>query len=113
MYGNRRRIRGERGKSLQRQRGEVLERSFAHMYETGARRLQVRGQENVQKKLLLQGMAYNLAILLRKMFGAGSPKALQDRVTSSFFAFLRLLWAVSGVSVIVRLPRRIMLSADA
>src|SRR4051812_38356024 len=35
VYANRRRIRGERGKRLLRQRGERVERSFAHMYETG------------------------------------------------------------------------------
>jgi transposase len=35
VYQNRRRIRGERGKRLLRQRGELVERSFAHMYETG------------------------------------------------------------------------------
>jgi len=32
IYQNRRRIRGERGKRLLRQRGERVERSFAHMY---------------------------------------------------------------------------------
>ena len=36
VYANRRRVRGERGKRLQRMRGERLERSNAHMYETGA-----------------------------------------------------------------------------
>src|SRR3954447_19172977 len=35
VYSNRRRIRGRRGKSLMKQRGELIERSFAHCYETG------------------------------------------------------------------------------
>jgi hypothetical protein len=35
VYGNRRRIRGAHGKGLLRRRGELLERSFAHAYETG------------------------------------------------------------------------------
>ncbi len=35
MYGNRRRIRGVRGKRLQRQRGEKIERNFAHQFDTG------------------------------------------------------------------------------
>src|SRR6266571_4471460 len=48
-------------------------------YETGAlRRLYVRGKENVQKRLLLQAAACNLALLLRTMIGAGTPRALQD-----------------------------------
>ncbi len=35
VFANRRRIRGERGKWLQRQRAEVAEHSFAHINETG------------------------------------------------------------------------------
>ena len=35
LYANRRRVRGRRGRRLQRRRGEVVERTFAHMYETG------------------------------------------------------------------------------
>ena len=38
MYANRRRVRGEYGKSLLRRRGELVERSFAHRYETGGMR---------------------------------------------------------------------------
>jgi transposase len=38
VYGNRGRIRGEHGKQLLRRRGELVERSFAHAYETGAMR---------------------------------------------------------------------------
>ncbi len=35
VYANRRRIRGERGKRMQRQRGEKIERNFAHQFDTG------------------------------------------------------------------------------
>src|SRR5438105_2948472 len=35
VYANRRRVRGEYGRSLLRRRGELGERSFAHCYETG------------------------------------------------------------------------------
>src|SRR5579872_1953167 len=53
VYGNRRRIKGDRGKRMQRQRGERIERNFAHQFDTGGLdRLWVRGQENVHKKLL-------------------------------------------------------------
>src|SRR5439155_819079 len=38
VYDNRRRIHGEHGKQLLRYRGEFLERSFAHAYETGGMR---------------------------------------------------------------------------
>jgi hypothetical protein len=50
----------------------MVERTFAHAYETGGlRRLYVRGKQNVQKRLLLQAAACNLVLLLRKMMGAG------------------------------------------
>jgi len=35
VYGNRRRTQGNRGKSLQRHRGERIERNFAHRFDTG------------------------------------------------------------------------------
>src|SRR5258707_10809155 len=58
VYGNRRRIRGERGKRLQRLRGENIERNFAHQFDTGGMdRLYVSGLENVHKKLLIQAAA--------------------------------------------------------
>jgi transposase len=48
VYRNRRRIRGARGKRLLRQRGERLERPFAHLYETGRmRRVYLRGHTNI------------------------------------------------------------------
>ena len=51
VYGNRRRIKGERGKRLLRQRGEKLERTFAHLLVSGGlRRVHVRGQEEILKR---------------------------------------------------------------
>jgi hypothetical protein len=56
---------------------------------TGAlRRLHVRGKQNVQKKLLLQAAACNLALMLRKMIEAGTPPALQDLAARLFFPSL-------------------------
>ena len=57
LYGNRRRVRGRRGRRLQRCRGEVVERTFAHLYETGGmRRVWVRGHENVRGTTRSDGM---------------------------------------------------------
>jgi len=48
VYANRRRIRGPRGRRLMRQRGERIERSFAHLYDTGGmRRTHLRGHTNI------------------------------------------------------------------
>jgi transposase len=53
LYANRRRVQGEYGKSLLRRRGELVERSFAHCYETGGMRCRhLRGQENILKRQL-------------------------------------------------------------
>ena len=68
VYANRRRIRGERGKRLQRSRGERVERSFAHLYETGGmRRTHLRGHANILKRLLIHAGAFNLGRLLRDL----------------------------------------------
>ena len=86
VYGNRRRIRGNRGKRLQRQRGEKIERNFAHQFDTGGLdRLYVRGKENVHKKLLIQAAACNLALLMRSVYGSGKPKAAHDRARGCHF----------------------------
>ena len=70
LYGNRRRIRGDRGRRLQRCRGELVERPFAHQYETGGlRRVWVRGHENVRKRVLVQAAGCNLGLLLRRLTG--------------------------------------------
>jgi DDE family transposase len=99
VYGNRQRIGGNRGKQLLGRRGERVERTFAHAYETGAlRRLYVRGKQNVQKKLLLQAAACNLALLLRKMIGAGTPRALRDLVAGVFFLPFWLISVTRAIS---------------
>jgi hypothetical protein len=75
---NRRRVRGERSKRLQRKRSEVVERSFAHVCETGgARRTWLRGREKVTKRYLIQVAAYNLGVVMRSVFGVGKPRVLQ------------------------------------
>ena len=96
VYANRRRVEGARGKSLLRRRGEFLERPFAHQYETGGmRRLHVRGRSNVAKRVLLQATAFNLALILRSMTGAGTPKGLADLRRTLFCTLLRVLEALS------------------
>jgi transposase len=98
VYANRRRIRGARGKRLQAQRGEKIERNFAHQFDTGGMdRLYVRGLVNVHKKLLLQAAACNLALLLRSWYGAGKPRAAHDRAMEAVFAILAFMGVVEGL----------------
>jgi transposase len=96
VYSNRRRIQGDRGKSLQRQRGERIERNFAHQFDTGGLdRLYVRGQENVHKKFLIQAAACNLALLMRSRYGSGKPRAAHDAVVDAILTILAVMMAVN------------------
>src|SRR5436309_3268514 len=80
VYGNRRRVRGARGQRLMRRRGEYVERSFAHVYDTGGiRRTHLRGHPNILKRLLIHASAFNLGIPMRTMLGLGTPRGLQGR----------------------------------
>ena len=89
-YGNRRRIRGARGQRLLRARGEKIERSFAHCYDTGGmRRLHLRGQVNGWKRLLLHDAAFNLSLAMRQLYSIGKPRALQG-LSGLVLALLRL-----------------------
>jgi transposase len=92
VYANRRRIRGARGQRLQRLRGERVERSFAHLYETGGmRRTHLRGHSNILKRLLLHSGAFNLGLLLRRWLGAGTPRGLQGRARALLALLNRLV----------------------
>jgi transposase len=78
VINNRRRVRRAKSKRLQRQRSERVERSFAHICETGgARRSWLQGLEKVQKRYSIAAMARNLGLLMRKVFGIGTPRGLQ------------------------------------
>jgi transposase len=77
VYANRRRINGERGKALLRSRGEKLERSFAHCYETGGmRRLHLRGKDNIAKRVLIHAAAFNVGLMMRLKYALRKPRSL-------------------------------------
>jgi transposase len=95
VYGNRRRICGEHGKALLRRRGELLERSFAHAYETGGmRRVYLRGRDNVLKRVLIHVGALNLSLVMRRLVGKGTPRGFQDYSSEAVLALLRLWMAL-------------------
>jgi transposase len=100
VYANRRRIRGERGKELLRGRGELVERSFAHCYETGAmRRLYLTKRDNVAKRVLIHDAGFNLGLLMRVSYDLVKPRGLRDRAFSlilGLWAWLRSLHAAMG-----------------
>jgi transposase len=96
VYANRRRIRGTRGKRLLRKRGELLERPFAHCYETGGmRRTHLQTHARILKRLLVHVAGCNLGLLMRTLFGLGTPRGLQGLVWGFFRRWarhIRQLW---------------------
>ena len=95
VHANRRRIRGSRGRRLMRQRGERIERSFAHLYDTGGmRRTHLRGHPNILKRLLIHAGGFNLGLVMRHLLGSGTPRGLQDRPATVMAALLVLLAAI-------------------
>lgn len=78
IRNNRRRMKRAKGKALQRRRSEVVERTFAHICETGgSRRSHLRGLVNVTKRYLIAAAAHNLGRILRELTGMGKPRCLQ------------------------------------
>jgi transposase len=83
---------------LLRQRGERLERPFAHLYRTGRlRRLHVRGRSNIVKRVLVHVGACNLGLLMRTRFGIGTPRALQGRLAAAVTMLVTLWMALTHV----------------
>ena len=94
VYANRGRTRGEHGKQLQRLRSERVERSFAHVCETGgARRTWLWGIDKLRKRYQIAAAAHNLGVLMRQLFGIGTPRGLQvfaDLAEALYLAILTL-----------------------
>ena len=101
VYGNRRRVGGVRGRRLMRRRGQYVERSFAHVYDTGGmRRTHLRGHENILKRLLVHAGAFNLGLLMRKAFGRGTPRGLQGRQFDAGVLEIALDTLIHGLSAL-------------
>ena len=100
VYANRRRVKGNRGKRLQKKRSEFVERSFAHVCETGgARRTWLRGVEKINKRYKTHVAARNLGLVMRQLFGIGKPRCGQGG-----FSLLYLLQVVIRTSRTLRRP---------
>ena len=91
VTNNRRRTTGKRGRALQRKRSERVERSFAHVCETGgSRRTWLRGIDKVRKRYLMSAMARNLGLVMRSLFGFGTARSWQgegDLADGLYFAW--------------------------
>jgi len=95
VYANRRRIRGPRGRRLMRRRGELIERSFAHCYDTGGmRRTHLKRHDNILKRLLIHVAGFNLSLILRQILGLGTARGLQGLAARVFGLWNRLWTAI-------------------
>ncbi|AMV35323.1 Transposase DDE domain protein [Pirellula sp. SH-Sr6A] len=95
VLANRRRAKGNKGRKLQRSRSEKVERTFAHLLETGGgRRCRLRGTVKIQKRYFLMTAAYNLGVVMRMLFGVGTSRSLQGvmRAVFSFFTAVQMLY---------------------
>lgn len=104
FHANRARVARTKSKALHRRRGELVERTFAHICETGAhRRTRLRGRDNMHKRYLLQAAAANLGLVMRKMFGCGTPREMSDQARAVLVLMLAMvLW---GARYAIQLTR--------
>ena len=112
VTNNRRRTKANRGRSLQRQRSERVERSFAHVCGTGgARRTWLRGIDKVRKRYLISAMSRNLGLVMRSLFEIGTARSLQaasglaDSFQLALFNIRRVLRCLSTVRFVHLAPQ--------
>jgi transposase len=87
VYANRARLRSGAGRDAMRKRAELVERSFAHVLDRGGmRRAWLRGSENIHKRYLIHVAGFNLGILMRALFGCGTPKEAAGMGSAFLFA---------------------------
>jgi transposase len=104
VYANRRRLERPKGKRLLRKCGELIERTFAHCYDTGGmRRTHLRKHHNILKRLLVHVAGMNLGLFLRSVYGIGTPRGLQD--LSHMLDFLVALIAQTVISENSQIPQ--------
>lgn len=109
FHANRQRVRRKKSKALHRRRGELIERTFAHVCETGMhRRTRLRGRTNMRKRYLVQTAAANLGLVMRTMFGRGTPREMAERARAVLLFVLAAaiaIWRAFGQEI-AALPRR-------
>jgi hypothetical protein len=64
----------------------------------------VRGRKNVAKRVLVQAAAFNLALILRSITKAGTPRGLADLTLQLFSALCRALDALAKLSAPIPAP---------
>jgi hypothetical protein len=112
VYKNRARVGRTKGRAMQRKRGELIERSFAHVLETGGhRRARLRGRDNITKRYLVHVAGFNLSLVLRKVLGFGTPRGFASAQKGLLAAALWLWAFIRTVSAMLLCQRHIRRTA--
>ncbi len=86
VYANRARLKSGIGRETMRRRGELVEGSFAHVLDRGGmRRAWLRGRENVHKRYLIHVAGFNLGLLMRALYGQGTPREAAEALYALLF----------------------------
>ena len=86
VYANRARLKSGIGRETMRRRGELVERAFAHVLDRGGmRRAWLRGRENVHKRYLIHVAGFNLGVLIRALYGQGTPREAAEAAYALIF----------------------------
>ena len=103
VYANRRRMDTHTAKALMRRRGELIERSFAHLYDTGGmRRVHLRGKNNIAKRALIHAAAFNLSLILRQMLRVGTARQAADLFVTFWLAFVSVTQTAKDAPPVTR-----------
>jgi hypothetical protein len=79
-----------------------MERSFAHLYDTGGmRRVHLRGKSNIAKRLLIHAAAFNLSLILRQLLRVGTARQAAELLTAVGFCILRLMYTANRGPLVV------------
>ena len=115
VYANRTRLKSGIGRETMRRRGELVERSFAHILDRGGmRRAWLRGRENVHKRYLIHVAGFNLGVLMRALHGQGTPREAAEAVSAFIFVLQTDALLVFGLIAIVdaELAALVILATD-
>jgi transposase len=86
VYANRARLKSGIGRETMRRRGQLVERAFAHVLDRGGmRRAWLRGRENVHKRYLIHVAGFNLGVLMRALYGQGTPREAAEALYALIF----------------------------
>ena len=102
VYANRARLKSGIGRETMRRRGEMVERSFAHILDRGGmRRAWLRGRENIHKRYLIHVAGFNLGVLMRALHGQGTPREATEARAAFIFILRTDALVVFGLIAVI------------